>query len=105
MSYLLWLGYREDKWKPRFAKLVIRITAIAVGMYIASVVASIIGDRIHGPADSFDWSPIYVLTLPMMFLGWFGTLIIFFVATIGAVAGSISAKRKRSSEPAGGAYG
>ena len=104
MSYLLWLGYREDKWRPRFAKMIIRATVIALGMYVVSFVASLIGDKIHGPRDSFDWSPVYVVTLPMMFIGWFGTLTTLIVAAIGAIVGSVSATRNRSSEPSGGAY-
>ena len=85
LSLLIWAIFLRKGRNRAFSIFILWCTVIAAAIYIVGFAASLIGDRIHGPADSFDWSPVYIVTLPMMFGGWWASLINLIEAIVGAI--------------------
>jgi hypothetical protein len=104
LSLLVWAIFLRKLKSRAFPKFILWCTGIAAAFYIVGFIASLIGDRIHGPADSFDWSPVYYVTLPLMFGGWAASLINLIEATVGAIILHIKEKRISSEQGVAG-YG
>ncbi len=100
LGLLMWAAFRKRGWNNTFARLILWCSIISLTIYVAGYAASLIGDKIHGPADSFDWSPVYFVTLPMMFGGWWLSLL----ACVAAIVGVITRYLKRGRKTANQAF-
>lgn len=72
MAIILWAGFRRVGWSRRTSTLIITLAASALLFYVLGFIASLIGDHLyHGSGEPFDWGPHYVITTPMMLIGFF----------------------------------
>ena len=72
MAIIIWAGFRRIGWSRRTSILIITLAASALLLYVLGFIASLIGDRLyHGSGEPFDWGPHYVITTPMMLIGFF----------------------------------
>jgi len=99
LTILLWAIFQHNTWSRKFSRAIFWSALAAVAIYILAFVASLIGDKLHGPADSFAWSPVYIVTWPMLLFGWFISVATFLIAVIGAIIGTVLRERKRSRTP------
>lgn len=93
LSLLAWALFLRKARRRTFPRFVLWCTVVSASIYIAGFAASLFGDWIHGPADSWHVCPIYGVALPLMIGGWWASLINLIEATVGTIL--LHAREKR----------
>ena len=94
LTLVIGVFLRKKGWNDSFSKATFWCATASLTLFVTGFVASVIGDKIHGSGNSFDWSPVYVITLPMMIVGWCLSVLNFTLAIIALVTKFV--KRGRS---------
>lgn len=100
LGLLMWATHKKKGWNTTISWLIFGTSTLSMTLYVAGFAVSLLGDKIHGPADSFDWSPVYVVTWPMMLGGWWLSLLSFCAALFGTIV-SFLKRAKQGSERVG----
>jgi len=81
-----WVLFRNNGWSRTFSTIILYGTLGALTAYVAGHVGSLIGDRVYGGKEQFAWGKHYVVTLPLMAIGWLTSAGLFLTTVIGVVS-------------------